>query len=302
MPILGIDSDNDSAFINDTLLTYCNEQQIEFTRSRPYRKNDQAWIEQKNGSVIRRFVGYDRFAGAVAGQTLAHLYQATRLYVNYFQPSFKLRTKTRDGAKIKKTYFKPASPCDRLLEHPSVNDNVKKDLPLELARLDPVELLHCIRQAQSALAALASSDPDRASGQESLDQFLAQLPRLWQSGEARPTHRSAPPNTRHWRTRQDPFEGVWSRVLHWLQEDPDATAKSLFERLCQTYPDKFQPSQLRTLQRRIREWRHVMAKNLVYACLEDDGNSTTEAIAVGVNSENRESNGDKDACPEKVAL
>ncbi len=112
---MGIDSDNDSAFINETLLAYCQEQRLEFTRSRAYQKNDQAWIEQKNGAVIRRFVGYERFAGMVAGQCLAQLFQAMRLFVNYFQPSFKLKSKTREGAKVKKLYHKPATPCERLL-------------------------------------------------------------------------------------------------------------------------------------------------------------------------------------------
>jgi len=79
IPVLGLDSDNDSAFINDSLVAYCQEERIELTRSRAYRKNDQAWVEQKNGAVIRRFVGYDRFAGVVAGQTLANLFQALRL-------------------------------------------------------------------------------------------------------------------------------------------------------------------------------------------------------------------------------
>ena len=71
MPIAGINSDNDSAFINDTLIEYCGSLGIPLTRSRPYRKNDQAWIEQKNGSIVRRFVGYDRFSGPVAAQKLS---------------------------------------------------------------------------------------------------------------------------------------------------------------------------------------------------------------------------------------
>ena len=102
MPIRGIDTDNDGAFINETLLAYCEKQQLEFTRSRAYQKNDQAWIEQKNGAVIRRMVGYERFSGLVAGQCLAQLFQAVRLFVNYFQPSFKLLSKVREGAKVKK--------------------------------------------------------------------------------------------------------------------------------------------------------------------------------------------------------
>ena len=89
-PVKGIDSDNDSVFIKETLTQYCAERGIEFTRSRPYRKNDQAWIEQKNSAVVRHYVGHDRYSGQVAGQTMAHLYGAVRRYVNYFQPSFKL--------------------------------------------------------------------------------------------------------------------------------------------------------------------------------------------------------------------
>ena len=89
-PVLGINSDNDRVFINDTLTQYCVERGIEFTRSRPYRKNDQAWIEQKNGAVVCHFVGHERHSGSVAGKTMAHLYGAVRQYVNYFQPSFKL--------------------------------------------------------------------------------------------------------------------------------------------------------------------------------------------------------------------
>ena len=268
-PVLGIDSDNDSAFINDTLLAFCQKHHIEFTRSRAYHKNDQAWVEQKNGAVIRHMVGYERFSGVIACQALSHLYQAARLYVNYFQPSFKLRNKTRDGYKVKRTYEPPATPCDRLLKHPAVDDQMKEKLQLQCKQLDPVKLLHRIRQGQSALAALASSDRSpQGPGRESLEQFLAQLPRLWQDGEVRPTHRTKSAKTRRWRTHKDSFEGVWYEVLGWLQQAPDATAKNLFERLQDQYPGCFVDGQLRTLQRRVKEWRRIMARELVYACVE----------------------------------
>jgi hypothetical protein len=264
VPVRGIDSDNDSAFINDTLLAYCQQQGLAFTRSRAYQKNDQAWIEQKNGAVVRRFVGYERLAGVVAGQCLAQLYQAVRLYVNYFQPSFKLRSKTREGAKVKKVYHKPATPCARLLEHAAVAEAVKEKLRAERGRLDPLELLHRIREGQAALAALAAGELGSGPGRESLEQFLAKLPELWRQGEVRPTHRQEAPQPRAWRTRKDPFEGVWPEILLWLQEEPEATAKSLFARLDRKYPGRFPEGQLRTLQRRIRGWRRVMARKLVY--------------------------------------
>lgn len=270
--ILGIDSDNDSAFINDTLLEFCRDQHIEFTRSRAYHKNDQAWVEQKNGAVIRRMVGYERLSGVVACQALSHLYQAVRLYVNYYQPSFKLRNKTRDGSRIKRTYEPPATPCDRLLKHPAIDDQIKDRLKLQRQKLDPVKLLHHIRQGQEALSALTSTESiKKGPGRESLEQFLTQLPQLWRNGEVRPTHRknSSP---RHWRTREDPFEGVWYEVLDWLQKEPDVTAKSLLKRLQLKYPDRFIDGHLRTLQRRVKEWRKIMAKELIYACSDQQGN------------------------------
>ena len=101
-PILGIDTDNGSEFINEELLAYCDVGQITFTRGRVGNKNDQAWVEQKNGSVVRQLVGYDRFEGQRAYRQLAELYRAVRLYVNFFQPSMKLRTKTRTGSRVRR--------------------------------------------------------------------------------------------------------------------------------------------------------------------------------------------------------
>ncbi|MBN2270424.1 MAG: hypothetical protein JXN61_07415 [Sedimentisphaerales bacterium] len=269
-PGLGGDSDNESEFINDTSLAFCRKQHVEFTRSREYHKNEQAWVEQKNGAVVRRLVGYERFSGIVAGQALAHIYQAARLYVNYFQPSFKLRGKERHGAKVRRTYEQPATPCERLLRHPSIGDEIKARLRSQREQLDPVRLLHRIRDGQAALAALVSTDESRQGpGRESLDQFLAQLPRLWRAGEVRPTHRAQSTKPRYWRTRRGPFETVWYEVLRRLQESPEITAKELFERLQCEYPGRFADGQLRTLQRRVREWRQVMARKLVYTCIDE---------------------------------
>ena len=126
--VLGIDSDNDSGFINDTLTKYCADQGIEFTRSRAYRKNDQAWVEQKNGAVIRRFPGHERYSGQVAGQTIAHLHGAMRLYVNYFQPSLKLMEETRNGSVVTKHYNSPATPCERVMQHETVGPGTRASL------------------------------------------------------------------------------------------------------------------------------------------------------------------------------
>jgi hypothetical protein len=151
-----LDVDNDSAFINETLLGFCKERELELTRSRAYKKNDQAWIEQKNGAVIRKLVGYGRLEGAPATVVLADLHKVARLYVNFFQPSSKLKSKTREGAKVIKKYHAPATPYEQLLADDRVGNLVKERLRREFAALDPVHLLNQIRQAREEIARLVS--------------------------------------------------------------------------------------------------------------------------------------------------
>jgi len=126
--MLGVDSDNDSAFMSQSVFDYCKGHGLEQTRSRAYKTNDQAWVEQKNGAVVRRLVGYGRLSGLEATKALAQLYVSSRLYINFFQPSFKLKSKTRDGARVHKIYFTPATPCDRLLAHSGVEPAIQEEL------------------------------------------------------------------------------------------------------------------------------------------------------------------------------
>lgn len=258
----GLDTDNDSVFINETLIRFCTENAIEFTRSRAQRKNDQAWVEQKNGAVVRRLAGYDRFEGVQALLMLRRLFEAARSFVNFFQPSFKLQERVREGARVRKRYLPPATPCDRLLGDPRVSDEVKARLNGQRSVLDPVVLLKEIRDAQSELAALGGAGTP-PSDVPDLEEFVRLLPELWRDGEVRPTHRKRAKPPREWRTRQDPFEGVWPRILGWLESEPDTTARLLFDRLVEEHPGQFAPGQLRTLQRRTRDWRMVMARKLL---------------------------------------
>jgi hypothetical protein len=158
-PLHGFDTDNDTVFMNETVKDWCEAAAVEFTRSRPYRKNDQAHVEQKNGAVVRRMVGYRRYAGIDAASELARLYRSMRLFVNFFQPSFKLMEKTRDGARVAKRYHAPLTPFQRVQAHPAVSQAAKDALAAQFARLDPVALLHDVRQAQGRLAALADATP-----------------------------------------------------------------------------------------------------------------------------------------------
>ena len=145
-----------SEFVNNRLIDYCLGHGIELTRSRPYRKNDQAWIEQKNGAVVRKLVGYRRFEGLAAARAIGRLYAASRLFVNFFQPSFKLAAKQRDGAKVTKRYHPPQTPCERLLQAEGVPMAVVGKLREIAAGLDPLKLLEEMRAVQAYLAALAT--------------------------------------------------------------------------------------------------------------------------------------------------
>ncbi|MCW6513231.1 integrase catalytic domain-containing protein [Lichenifustis flavocetrariae] len=150
-PLRGVDFDNDSVFMNAPVVDWCRAQGLEVTRSRAYRKNDQAWVEQKNGAIVRRLVGYGRFEGVAAVGALARLYAAARLHTNVIQPSFKLRQKTREGARVIKLYHAPAPPADRLLLHAAVTDAAKQAVRHIQAGADPVLLIDEIRAAQDAL-------------------------------------------------------------------------------------------------------------------------------------------------------
>jgi len=153
-PILGFDSDNGSEFINDELLRYCEKEKITFTRSRPYRKNDSCYIEQKNWSVIRRMVGYGRHDSDQEVEILNKLYGYLRLYVNFFQPVRKLVQKERIGSRIKKRYDVAQTPYRRVLASPLVSEEIKVKLQREYAMLNPAELRRQITYFQNELLRL----------------------------------------------------------------------------------------------------------------------------------------------------
>ena len=127
--------------MNETVAAYCDQHGIELTRSRPYRKNDQAWVEQKNGAVVRRLVGYRRLEGLIAATSLSRLYAASRLFVNFFQPSFKLASKTRLGSRVRKTYHSPETPHSRLLASSAVTEEMKEAPSRGSSEARPVEPL-----------------------------------------------------------------------------------------------------------------------------------------------------------------
>ncbi len=265
----GLDTDNDSAFMNETLQDYCRRQRIEWTRSRAYHKNDQAWVEQKNGAVVRRLTGYGQLSGLAAAGAVQRLYESGRLYVNFFQPSFKLASKQRDGALVRKRYHPPLTPCQRLLASAAVAETVKQRLREQFAALDPVALLKSIRVAQQELIALS----EHSSQSESFpvqSPYLTAFATAWHADYRSPRGRRKTRVKRWWRTRPDPFAESWPLVESWLTSEPNITAKALLARLVSQLPDLYPTgAQLRTLQRRVKNWRSAWARQLVFAASSD---------------------------------
>jgi len=145
-PLLGIDSDNGGEFINDLLYRYCLDEKITFTRSRPYQKNDQAHVEQKNWSVVRHTVGYDRWETEQELALLESIYDDLRLYINFFQPSLKLIAKERIGNKTIKRYDTAKTPYQQVLERQDISFKVKAHLAHLYVQLNPAELRKRIDQ------------------------------------------------------------------------------------------------------------------------------------------------------------
>ena len=153
--LLGIDSDNGSEFINQCLYKYCHDEEITFTRSRSYKKNDSCHVEQKNGNVVRRLVGYERYATKAAFEYLERVYDLVRLYINFFQPTMKLISKTRHGSKVYKVYDTAQTPYQRLIKSDILSEAKKTEMEAIYYGLNPVLLLKQINSNLEKLWRLA---------------------------------------------------------------------------------------------------------------------------------------------------
>jgi hypothetical protein len=232
----GVDFDNDSAFMNEVVVPWCRRQKLEVTRSRAYKKNDQAFVEQKNGAVVRRLMGYGRFDGVETARVMARLYAAARLHVNFFQPSFKLKEKRREGAKVIKRYHYPSTPYARALAHPVVAEAVKERLREQYRTLDPVALLAEIRAAQEELGNRRAAGALREIAGRTIEvavvasrssaepaAFARGLGNVLARGEQRATHRL--PKRRYKKrvrmpSKLDPHVAL---IAGWLAAEPQLT-------------------------------------------------------------------------------
>jgi hypothetical protein len=163
-PLRGIDSDNGSEFINAHLLAYCRAEGIQFTRGRPYKKDDNAHIEQKNWTHVRKLIGYDRYDTVTAVEAMNRLYADLRVLQNLFLPSVKLLTKTRIGARLRRRYDAPQTPLDRLLARGTGEAARVAALVRRRAQLDPFALAQRIDRQLVQLSRLANPRTRPATG------------------------------------------------------------------------------------------------------------------------------------------
>jgi hypothetical protein len=263
-PLLGIDTDNGYEFINVELAAYCEREQLTFTRGRPRKSNDQCFVEQKNGAIVRQVVGYDRFAGEAALRQLGELYRALRLYVNCFQPSMKLQRKECDGSRVRRNYDAAQTPLVRLLTSEVLTPSQGEELRRIEQALDPVRLLGQLESLQLALwqhvvPSSKGSMPEEPtpsvpfSIQQCASPEGAEIGTFIKQARRRTVRRSGRPHD--WRSRADPFEGMWEQITEWLQDRPERTGVDIFAELCLRYPARWRPTQIRTLQRGLRKIR-----------------------------------------------
>jgi hypothetical protein len=150
-PMLGLDPDNGTEFINWLLKRYCDDHEINFTRIRPYRKNDNCYVEQKNYTVVRRFLGYARYDNDKQLEIIKEILGLVELYVNFFQPVMRLKSKQRIGSRVKKTYDTAKTPYQRLLNSGILNEEQKEKLQKLYDSLNPMDLKRKINKLTEKL-------------------------------------------------------------------------------------------------------------------------------------------------------
>ena len=150
--------DNDSGILNDLLWNYCRRHRMRMSRSRPYQKNDNAWVEQKNWTHVRKVVGYGRFTTAAQCEVLRALYAAAADFRNFLQPAMKLKEKVRVGGKVRRVYEEPRTPYQRLLELGTLKPRQRRELEQRYQSLEPVKLRRRIEQLRTELFDLLQGD------------------------------------------------------------------------------------------------------------------------------------------------
>jgi hypothetical protein len=266
----GLDTDNGDEFLNWTLLAYCEAEQITLTRGRPGLKEDQGHVEQKNGAIVRQFVGFERLMGEQAYRQLRELYRAVRLYVNCFQPSMKLLAKHDDGERVRRVYDPAKTPLERLLLSGILSEAEQDHLREVAEALDPaaldeqmehlhLALLRAARRAGSLLSGRPSACIQRFAVERCLPGSpLAQESISASTGLSR-RKRDGLLDSTEWldwpRTSREPFAGAWEQVLDLVMTHPEWSGSELFREMQCLFPGRYRPSHQSTLQLGLRKIR-----------------------------------------------
>ena len=227
-------------------------------------------LHQKNGAIVRQVVGYDRFAGEHAYRQLTELYRALRLYVNCFQPSMKLLSKQREGKKVRYVYDPAKTPLQRLLLSGVLPAQKQQELTEVAHALDPVRLFQQLELLQQAVFRCAVSIPSQFSNTSSEPVRVFSVEYCTMGNVDAERNAPDPAAGLHtlyheqerrkrvlgWRhTQKDPFGGEWEQIMSWLVANPERSSGDIFRDLQQRSPGRYQPLQIRTLQRGMRKIR-----------------------------------------------
>lgn len=232
--VKGLDADNGSEFMNYKMAQFCESRQLKFTRGRAYRKNDQCFVEEKNGSIIRRHVGYRRLEGPRACKLLLELYSSLRIFVNYFQPSAKLQSKTRRGAKVTHRYSQAKTAVSRLVESSVCSDQEKVQLRKRFETFDPVALLLKIEEKKEHITKIGKSTT---------------LPKPPKPPKPAPS-RGRPTGSRGKKT-----ELILPVINEIMMANPSSGAQKLRAGLLERLPGLFEQTRIKTFQRYCQTWR-----------------------------------------------
>ncbi len=262
-PLRGVDFDNDGAFMNEPVVDWCWAQGLEVTRSRAYRKKDQAWVEQKNGAIVRRLVGYGRFEGPAATALLARLYAAARLHTNLFQPSFKLREKVRVGARVTKRWYAPVTPAEtghgigtaRCREHGA------HPRPPQPRRSGD----HAGSGAGGAGRVGQRGAAPAPKASTIIVDLMGSVAAAKRNGERLEIHRRPYRRVKPIPKRPSLLDPHRADIEDWLEAQPAMTAVEVLARLKQLHPDRFTDNHLRTVQRMVKSWRALEAKKIIHS-------------------------------------
>lgn len=251
-PLLGLDSDNGSEFINQTVNSFCESRRLTFTRGRRCKKNDQCYVEQKNGDRVRPFMGHERYENSRALKIMNRMNPLISDFYNFLQPTMKLeRKEPKDNGRKRKIYSEAKTPYRRLLAEGILGEARRKELERRYESLDPVRILEELKRLRTLQVEEADEPADNA--------IISEIKRLRRLNEKRLQETEGLIcSKRYYRPvyyakQHGAFDDFLKQVKAMIKADPEIIPEKILRRLQKKNPGRFCDYQLRTLRRRIKE-------------------------------------------------